>query len=211
MIVAGCFKPSPFPPNRIACRPSRRSEAANRPRKITPSGGNIPLFCADPYQRPSHRALTRELETDRPFEGRRHPGAKRTTSLRATRSDLAISPLLAAAGRRAIAMTGPARVILAGAAVTDILIRLLATSRAAANGRGNRTSDIQERLREFEHAYEEATGERLSTAAFYDRFCSGEFDTRFGARWATYYEATLSRPASQDGLSHLGLHRLTPG
>ena len=35
----------------------------------------------------------------------------------------------------------------------------------------------------------------------------GDFDTRFGARWATYYEATLARPASGDGLSHLGLRR----
>jgi hypothetical protein len=62
-------------------------------------------------------------------------------------------------------------------------------------------------LREFEQAWEESTGEHLSTAAFYDRFCAGEFDTRFGARWATYYEATLAQPATRDGLSHLGLHR----
>jgi hypothetical protein len=98
--------------------------------------------------------------------------------------------------------------VLAGAALTDILLRL---SRAAAARRTPRTTDIEERLREFEEAWEKSTGERLSTAAFYDRFCSGEFDTRFGARWATYYEATLARPAPRDGLSHLGLHRPAPG
>jgi DNA-binding LacI/PurR family transcriptional regulator len=98
--------------------------------------------------------------------------------------------------------------VLAGAALTDILLRLLARSRAAITP-SPRTTDIEERLREFEQAWEQSTGERLSTAAFYDRFCSGEFDTRFGARWATYYEATLARPAPRDGLSHLGLRRPT--
>jgi hypothetical protein len=97
--------------------------------------------------------------------------------------------------------------VLATAALTDILLRLLDESRAAAIGKANRTTDIEERLREFERAWEQSTGERLSTAAFYDRFCAGDFDTRFGARWATYYEATLARPASAEGLSHLGLRR----
>ena len=100
--------------------------------------------------------------------------------------------------------------ILAGAALTDILLRLLARSRTAASGRVARTTDIEEKLRVFERAWEQETGEQLSTAAFYDRFCAGDFDTRFGARWATYYEATLARPAAA-GLSHLGLHRSTPG
>jgi hypothetical protein len=40
------------------------------------------------------------------------------------------------------------------------------------------------------------SGSGLTTAAFYDRFCAGDFDTRFGVRWATYFEATLARPAS---------------
>jgi hypothetical protein len=97
--------------------------------------------------------------------------------------------------------------ILAGAALTDILLRLLDTSRARATGRATRKTDLEERLREFERAWEHATGERLSTAAFYDRFCAGEFDTRFGARWATYYEATLARAPARDGLAHLGLRR----
>jgi len=49
---------------------------------------------------------------------------------------------------------------------------------------------------------------RKAATAFYDRFCAGDFDTRFGAaRWATYYEATLARPATGEGLSHLGLRR----
>jgi hypothetical protein len=103
--------------------------------------------------------------------------------------------------------------ILVGAALTDILLRLANASRSAAARRITRGKDdaIAERLREFEEAYEQATGERLSTAAFYDRFCAGEFDTRFGARWATYYEAMLTSPAHRDGLSHLGLHRTRPG
>jgi hypothetical protein len=88
--------------------------------------------------------------------------------------------------------------VLAGAALTDIFLRLR---------RSIRRPDIEERLREFERAWEQSTGERLSTATFYDRFCAGDFDTRFGSRWATYYEATLARPASGDGLSHLGLRR----
>jgi hypothetical protein len=108
-------------------------------------------------------------------------------------------------------MSGPVQLILAGAALTDILLRLLERSRGRLAGRGRRGTDLEERLREFEHAWEQATGERLSTAAFYDRFCAGEFDTRFGARWATYYEATLARAPARDGLAHLGLHRPVQG
>ena len=113
--------------------------------------------------------------------------------------------------RRAARTTGPVQVVLAGAALTDIVLRLFDRSRAVVAGRTTRTTDIEERLREFERAWEQATGEHLTTAAFYDRFCAGEFDTRFGARWATYYEATLAQPAHRDGLSHLGLHRPIPG
>jgi hypothetical protein len=104
-------------------------------------------------------------------------------------------------------VSGPIRMILATAALTDILLRLLDRSRVAALGKANGPTDIEERLREFERAWEQSTGERLSTAAFYDRFCAGEFDTRFGARWATYYEAILTRPVPGEGLSHLGLRR----
>jgi len=104
-------------------------------------------------------------------------------------------------------MGRPVQMVLAGAALTDILLRLLKRSRVAATGKATRTTDIEERLREFERAWEQSTGERLSTAAFYDRFCAGNFDTRFGARWATYYEATLARTATGEGLSHLGLRR----
>lgn len=133
----------------------------------------------------------------------KRPGMEPTVS-----SDLR-TPDWSALGRHVLALREPAQVILAGAALTDILLRLLNVSRRAATFRIARRTDIQERLREFERAYEQATGERLSTAAFYDRFCAGEFDTRFGARWATYYEATLTPPAPRDGLSHLGLHRPT--
>jgi hypothetical protein len=130
---------------------------------------------------------------------------KGITTVQATTSDLKIPGwLLASVGRRAPTMSRPIQMILATAALTDILLRLLDRSRVA--GTTNRT-DIEERLREFERAWEQSTGERLSTAAFYDRFCAGEFDTRFGSRWATYYEATLTRPATSEGLSHLGLRR----
>jgi hypothetical protein len=109
--------------------------------------------------------------------------------------------------RSDLTTSGPAQTILAVAALTDIFLRLLDRSRAAAARRAPRTTEIEERLREFERAWEQATGERLTTAAFYDRFCAGEFDTRFGSRWATYYEATLAHPTTREGLSHLGLHR----
>jgi hypothetical protein len=119
--------------------------------------------------------------------------------------------LTAPVGRPAAAMSRPVQIVLAAAALTDILLRIAERSRAAASARRpTRITDLEERLREFEHAWEQATGERLSTAAFYDRFCAGEFDTRFGARWATYYEATLARPVNQAGLSHLGLQRSAP-
>lgn len=118
-----------------------------------------------------------------------------------------LSGLTASVGGRAASMSGPARTVLAAAVLTDVLVRLLDRSRGAVTAKAERTTDIQERLREFERAWEQSTGERLTTAAFYDRFCAGEFDTRFGSRWATYYEATLARPAHGEGLSHLGLRR----
>jgi hypothetical protein len=121
-------------------------------------------------------------------------------------ADWARAPL----GQRLMAISRPVQVILAGAALGDLLLRLLSKPRAVAAARkSNQRTDIEERLREFERAYEQATGERLTTAAFYDRFCAGEFDTRFGARWATYYEATLSHSASHNGLDYLGLRRPT--
>jgi hypothetical protein len=126
--------------------------------------------------------------------------------------DLKIPGWLATSvGRQADALRTPVQLVLAGAALTDLLLRLVErSSRAVAIGRSIRTPDLEERLREFERTWEQSTGERLSTAAFYDRFCAGDFDTRFGARWATYYEATLARPASSEGLSHLGLRRRIP-
>jgi aromatic ring hydroxylase len=127
------------------------------------------------------------------------------------RADLKIPRwLMERIGQRAAATSGALQVVLASAALTDILLRLLDRSRAS---RRTRKTDIQERLREFELAWEQSTGERLSTAAFYDRFCAGDsdFDTRFGARWATYYEATLARSEPRDGLSHLGLRRPSRG
>ena len=101
--------------------------------------------------------------------------------------------------------------VVAGAALTVILLRLLDRSRAAPTRRATRASHTEKRLRKFERAWKRETGEHLTTAAFYDRFCAGEIETRSAARWAKYYEATLARPAPRDGLSHLGLHRPVRG
>lgn len=141
-------------------------------------------------------------------EGPDRLSTKTSRTVQAIHSDLGINGW-ASVGNQAAAISEPAQLILATAALTDILLRLVNASRAGTARRTRRPTDIEEQLREFEQAYEQATGERLTTAAFYDRFCAGEFDTRFGARWATYYEATLSRPLPSDGLSHLGLRRPT--
>jgi hypothetical protein len=96
---------------------------------------------------------------------------------------------------------------LACAALTDIVVRLLNVSRTAVTERTVGTGDIEERLRKFERAWERETGERLTTATFYDRFCAGEFDTKLGESWAECYETALGQSATRDGLSHLGLRR----
>ena len=49
--------------------------------------------------------------------------------------------------------------------------------------------DIEQRLREFERTHARATGEQLSSAAFFDRFKAGEFDSLFGMRWAAHVRA----------------------
>ncbi len=49
--------------------------------------------------------------------------------------------------------------------------------------------DVDQRLTQYERAYAAATGERLTSDDFYARFTAGEFDDRFGMRWATFYEA----------------------
>src|SRR5713101_8104769 len=51
------------------------------------------------------------------------------------------------------------------------------------------SEDVFDRLSEFERTHKATTGERLSSDEFYARFVTGEFDDRFGARWATFYEA----------------------
>jgi hypothetical protein len=57
-------------------------------------------------------------------------------------------------------------------------------------------SDIDKRLREFERTWTRSSGETLTSEAFYARYCSGDFDTRFGALWATYYEAATELRAA---------------
>jgi len=49
--------------------------------------------------------------------------------------------------------------------------------------------DIERRLREFERTHARATGEQLSSAAFFERFKAGEFDSLFGMEWAAYCRA----------------------
>jgi hypothetical protein len=56
--------------------------------------------------------------------------------------------------------------------------------------------DVRDRLYQFERAYAAATGEALSSARFYERFTAGEFDNRFGLRWACFYEASQLRQES---------------
>lgn len=59
---------------------------------------------------------------------------------------------------------------------------------------------IEEMLREFEDDHFEATGDRLTSAEFYDRYAGGdEVDSRDVVRWASYYE--LLRAQGQQALS----------
>lgn len=51
------------------------------------------------------------------------------------------------------------------------------------------TDDLQETLRSFEDRWAEDSGERLTSAIFFDRYRCGEFDSMLGMAWATYYEA----------------------
>ena len=60
--------------------------------------------------------------------------------------------------------------------------------------------DLERVLAEFEDRYEEETGKRLSSAAFYERYCAGEFDGPFGLVWSTYYEA-FARPDPVEAIS----------
>jgi hypothetical protein len=127
-------------------------------------------------------------------------------TVQATRSDLKLPGWLPAPVRpRAAAKSEPIRVVIVGAVLTDILLGLLGASRAAASRRlvtrRIPESVMERRLRVCEGAWEHITGEALSTPAFYDRFCAGEVNTRFGARWAKYYEATLARPRSVSTVS----------
>lgn len=127
--------------------------------------------------------------------------------MQAILADLKIPAGRGLPGRQTTAVSRPVQLVVASAALTVALLRLLDKSRAAPTRRPTRASHIEKRLREFERAWERETGERLTTAAFYDRFCAGEIRTRSAASWAKYYEATLARPSPRDGLSHLGLHR----
>jgi hypothetical protein len=50
---------------------------------------------------------------------------------------------------------------------------------------------IERLLTDFEDRYAEATGERISSATFYERYRAGALDGPFFMRWATYYETSL--------------------
>lgn len=50
-------------------------------------------------------------------------------------------------------------------------------------------TDIEQRLREFERVHSHTSGQQLSSAAFFERFKAGEFDSLFGMEWAAYWRA----------------------
>jgi hypothetical protein len=61
---------------------------------------------------------------------------------------------------------------------------------------------IEEQLRGFEDEHFEVTGERLTSAEFYDRYRDGEdlgFESGRSIRWASYYE--LLRAQGQEALT----------
>jgi hypothetical protein len=49
-------------------------------------------------------------------------------------------------------------------------------------------AELEELLRAFEDAWHEKSGERLSSAEFYDRYRAGELDSLLALSWASYYE-----------------------
>jgi hypothetical protein len=49
-------------------------------------------------------------------------------------------------------------------------------------------SSLEGILRSFEDAWANRTGERISSAEFYDRYRAGEIDSLLAMNWATYYE-----------------------
>jgi len=54
-------------------------------------------------------------------------------------------------------------------------------------------SSVEAILRSFEDVWAERTGERLSSAEFYDRYRSGDVDSLLAVTWATYYEVFRRR------------------
>jgi hypothetical protein len=62
---------------------------------------------------------------------------------------------------------------------------------------------IEEILRTFEDGYAEATGERITSAAFYDRYLKDDVDdVQDAIRWASYYE--LLREQGDEALARAG-------
>jgi hypothetical protein len=53
--------------------------------------------------------------------------------------------------------------------------------------------DVERALRAFEDSWADATGERVSSAEFYDRYRAGLVDSMLAMRWAAYYEAFRRR------------------
>jgi hypothetical protein len=49
-------------------------------------------------------------------------------------------------------------------------------------------TELEELLRSFEDAWATSSGERLTSAAFYDSYRAGEIDSLFATSWASYYE-----------------------
>ena len=63
--------------------------------------------------------------------------------------------------------------------------------------------DLEDLLRAFEDAWAKETGERLTSAEFYDRYSVDDtIDSMFTMAWSSYYE--IFRRLSSDA-SHVGL------
>jgi len=59
-------------------------------------------------------------------------------------------------------------------------------------------AELEELLRQFEDAWTEQEGERLTSPQFYDRYRTGEIDSVFAMAWASYYEIYRSFTTRHD-------------
>lgn len=62
----------------------------------------------------------------------------------------------------------------------------------------------------IEDVYAEATGERLSSSAFYELYIAGEVDSPFALGWATYYDAYRRQSHRRSAAAQRALEALPP-